>query len=272
MQGLRLGLTRMAQAAFAGTGRRLCPRRGVFLHLPKTAGTTVTGYFKARLGASWYGQAVTVSDAALERPHLMALARGARYVGGHFGAGTLAAIRDGAYAFTVLRDPVARVESAWRFFQSHRRAALRLPFDRLEDALASDHPGAVAAFDNAMVRQLSGAGPGPLPGGAAGAALVDRAEATLAGLDRVLWQDDLEAGFAAVLADLALPPPAAGGRRNVTDDPLRPGRARERALPPVPERAGLEAAVAPRIALDRALVDRWRARAAGAAGAVCRGA
>ena len=258
VRGYRLILTRLAQGAFAGEGLRRCPRRVIFMHIPKTAGSTATGYFKQRLGSSWRGQALTVSDAAGADERLCTLARGARFVGGHFGAGTLGVLRDGAYAFTVLRDPLSRLVSAWRFFQSHRRAELNLPFATLDAALASRDPGVITAFDNVILRHLAGAldRPGPLAEDPEADHLLARAQAELAGLDRVIWQDDFEAEFAAMLGDLGLPPAPAGARRNVTADPARRGRAR--ALPPVPPAETLAHIAAPWTALDDALIRRWR--------------
>src|SRR6056297_791090 len=86
---LRRHVTALAQRLHAAEGRRLCPTRVVFLHLPKTAGSSVNAYFKARLGGSWRGQALTVTDAVLSRPGMVRLAARARFVGGHFGAGAL---------------------------------------------------------------------------------------------------------------------------------------------------------------------------------------
>jgi hypothetical protein len=253
---LRRHVTAFAQRLHAAEGRRLCPTRVVFLHLPKTAGSSVNAYFKARLGGSWRGQALTVTDAALARPGMARLAAGARFVGGHFGAGALEAVGPDAFRFTVLRDPLERLASAWRFFQSHRRRELHMPFDRIEAALASDHPRVVAALDNVMARQLSGGA-----SGSGDAAVVAAAAETLRGLDRVAWQGSFDADFAEILAALGLPPAPAPLRANVTLDPDRRGRDPSRPLPPLPPRDELGEMAAPWIRLDRAVVEEWRQRA-----------
>lgn len=243
---VRRETARLMQRLGAARARRLCPRRVVFLHLPKTAGSSVNAYFKGRLGVSWMGQALTVTDAWLAEPGMRGLARGARYVGGHFGAGELEGLGP-AFRFTVLRDPLDRLASAWRFFQSHRREDLRMPFARIEDALASDHPRVLTALDNVMARQLA-------TDRSSDAAVVASARAVLAGLDAVAWQGRFDADFAAILGRLGLPPPAAPLRRNVTDDPDRRGRDPDRAPPPLPPRDELAEMAEPFLRLDRAAI------------------
>jgi len=249
--GLRRHLAPLLQTATEARARRLCPRRVVFLHIPKTAGSSVNAYFKGRLGASWYGQAITVTDALMADPAARALAGRARFVGGHFGAETLAAIRGAAFAFTVLRDPMERLVSAWRFFQSHRRAELRLPYPTLEAALASGDPRVAAAFDNVIARAL-GAGVGD-----DAQAIVARAAETLASLDHVAWQVSFDADFAAILAELGLPTPAVPIRRNVTDDPARANRKPGEALATVPPADELDEIAGAHVALDRAAIALW---------------
>ncbi|MEM6679889.1 MAG: sulfotransferase family 2 domain-containing protein [Pseudomonadota bacterium] len=250
MGPIRSRLARINQKLGARRAAALCPQRVLFLHIPKTAGTTVNAYFKARLGSSWHGQAVTLTDEA--SPTLLALAAKARFIGGHFGARTLRGLGPGLRV-TFLRDPLDRLISAWRFRQSMADPRRRLPFQRLEDALATDHPLVLTLFDNVQARQLAIAAEHdaalPLPR----ADWLDAALETLSSFAIVGHQESFEADFRRLLGRLDLPAPETIARRNVTAAREHRGEA----LAPLPDRAILERLAEPFIKIDRALLAAW---------------
>ncbi|MEL6768777.1 MAG: sulfotransferase family 2 domain-containing protein [Pseudomonadota bacterium] len=243
MTPLRRAAIRAIQPFTAARAARLCPERVIFFHIPKTAGSTVNAHFKGLLGSSWGGQALTISDSS--GPEELALARRARFVGGHYGTAQLDHLGPGLRV-TVLRDPMDRLVSAWRYQQTLKRP---LPFETLEEALASGHPRVARLFDNAQARRLaspSGTSETPRETWLSGA------KSTLSGFDVVLRQSNFDAEFGAFLRRLGLHAPANIGRANAT------GSIGQRPPPPMPDRAALASLAEPFIAIDRALLDSLR--------------
>jgi len=243
---------RMLQRIRAPVAIRRLPRRVVFLHIPKTAGTSVNDIFLRRVGKPRYGSAVVLHDRA--DPALLELARGARFVGGHFGPRIFEEIRGEAYAFTFLREPVARLISTWRYLQSQRDPDNRLPAANLGEALTSDHPDIARSLDNVMTRQL-GAGfeldeAAKIPRDE----WLDRAKACLARMDYVAFTARIDADLRAIGAALALPIPGAAPARNRTDDPARRDRAPELSVEAIDTTALPESALERFTSLDR---DLW---------------
>ncbi|MEO1773802.1 MAG: sulfotransferase family 2 domain-containing protein [Pseudomonadota bacterium] len=259
MSGLaRQILTHLCQALYASQGRRRCPQRVCFLHIQKTAGSAVNGYFKGLLGPYWQGQAVTVPDAPKVAD--LSLAKNARFVGGHYAAPSLARFRGDAYTFTFLRDPLDRMVSAWRFYQAHADPALPLPHATLEEALADGSEAVMSRFDNPMVRQLAVSASATPATALARQDWVETALTTLRSFDRVGRQESFDRDFRAILDDLGLPQPDTVARRNVTDDPERKTMGAK--PPPAPPREVLAPIAEPYIALDRQLIAAWERESA----------
>ncbi len=132
----------------------------VFLHIAKTAGTSLVQYFSQQLGA---GAVMSHGDflawsAAGELPE--AEVRRCRFVSGHFGYRQIERYLPGAYSFTFLRDPVERALSLFQFCQhsdiqekfAMARAARELG---LEAWLSSQLPEVVEVLHNQQVWQLA---------------------------------------------------------------------------------------------------------------------
>lgn len=239
-------MIRTVQPFTAARAAEWLSERVIFFHIPKTAGSTVNAHFKGLLGSSWQGQALTVSDRST--PEDIAIARRARFVGGHYGTALLSALGPGL-RITVLRDPLERLVSAWRFQQTLKAP---LPFETLEDALAADHPEVRRVLDNVQSRHLASPrldAPPPRE------EWLERAQATLSGIDVILWQWQFDDAFRRLLSNLDLPAPAQVGRANVT------GAIGRRPPPKVSVDQALKERAAPYIALDQALLAKVAGKA-----------
>ena len=134
-------------------------QRIVFLHIPKTAGSSINNYFRRRFGPGRSGRVAQVDDRNLNKDvwqEQLAAARRARFVFGHFGGAVLPEIAQDAFVFTFLRDPRERVLSAYSFFSSHQDANFRREGLSLEDFLKSEDPYLRNFLDNTQSRQLAG--------------------------------------------------------------------------------------------------------------------
>lgn len=85
----------------------------VFLHIPKTAGTTLRELARQQVGS---GRCLVVDDVSRVSYRSDSWLAGHEFVAGHFGASIFARLPPGARVFTMLRDPVARVRSQFRYF------------------------------------------------------------------------------------------------------------------------------------------------------------
>lgn len=243
---------RLAEFSRTASGSPALPRV-IFLHIPKTAGSSVNAHFKHHLGSTWSGGAVGLNAAAGIKPAALDRARRARFVFGHFGWQTLEAVRGDAFTFTVLRDPAERVVSLYRFARI-RNLAAGSGFGPLMDMARnagfaefcrSDDSRVRPFIDNAQARTLAA---GYLPeecGFDDGEGVLQAARAHLRSLDFVALTATLDRDFAALAKQAHLPPPRAGLHRNAS---------REAGPAPVSVEEA-RAILAERIALDQALYD-----------------
>lgn len=135
-------------------------RRVVFLHIAKTAGTSIVHFFQQRLPAEQvcsHGDFLGFpKEAAALREKLLQY----RFVSGHFGYNEVAPLLPDAYSFTFLRDPVDRVLSLYKFCMhadmqkqfAVARAAKELG---LEGFLGSTLPEVCEMLDNQQTWQLA---------------------------------------------------------------------------------------------------------------------
>lgn len=143
----------------------------IFLHIPRTAGTTLSTILRQQLGdgriLSLYGDDITYADivtrgACMDPEYINNL----ELVRGHITFGVHEHIPRPCAYFTFLREPVARCYSLYRYIRrdpTHwaHKETMEMSFDRFLDS------GITLETDNGMVRQLCGS-EGPLPQNAYG--------------------------------------------------------------------------------------------------------
>lgn len=96
------------------------PRRVVLLHIPKCGGSTITAHFKFNYGSQRSGRTVLLDSVlgSARDADMIARARRALFVSGHFGWNTLEAVAGDALLLTVLREPFDRLVSLYLFARS----------------------------------------------------------------------------------------------------------------------------------------------------------
>lgn len=134
----------------------------VFLHLPKTGGTTLHHHFSAHF---------TPEETCPERysnlqSYSLEELRQWRFFSGHFNADEIRRIPRPLFVVTVLRDPIERLLSNYYFWKRHRADYIELngliglqitKAGTLLDFLRSDSPHIFPTATNWMTSQLAGA-------------------------------------------------------------------------------------------------------------------
>jgi hypothetical protein len=132
---------------------------GIYLHIPRTGGTSLRLLMERNYQQD---EILPIYSGDIEHPERMlpteALERGKlRMVRGHIPYGIHAHILWArCYYFTVLRDPVDRVWSLWRYAKRHRSHHLAAELNRLGTLGAALERGVSVEFNNGMCRQISG--------------------------------------------------------------------------------------------------------------------
>lgn len=259
----------------------LCPpadpnMRLVFLHVPKTGGTSL----HAALARHFPPEAVVHVAGPADWGDALVPASGIRYIAGHTRFSAAALVPGPRRIVTVLREPAERIVSLhvfWKRHQDARSPDLREAMEKdLLGFLRSPEPRVRAAIDNAMARQLFGPAQVAADGtwfttaSAAGAParlsqqdVLDGALANLGACDEVGLMDELPAFYRRVCAAMGMAPGPDPERLNTRDSPP-PGLAP--APPAEPLTPEIRAELDRLTRLDRIVYEAARARL-GAAGA-----
>jgi len=138
----------------------------IFLHIPKTAGTSMMELLARNFAA---GEVLRITDIHRPAADLQAevedgLAANCRLISGHFPFAAVAALQDQALPFTMLRDPVSRVVSLYRFWRIQEPHCVTGPAAqfacalakslRFDAFLACEHPLIVSATRDEMCKAL----------------------------------------------------------------------------------------------------------------------
>lgn len=246
--------------------------RLVFLHVPKTGGTSL----HAALARHFRPETVAHVVGPADWGDALAPASGIRYISGHTRFSAAALVPGPRRIVTVLREPAARIVSLYVFWKRHqdpRTPDLREAMEKdLLGFLRSDEPLVRSAIDNAMARQLFGParaaadGTWFTPASAVGAAVrlpeqevLDGALANLGACDVVGLMDELPAFYRRVCAAMGMVPGPDPGRLNTRESPP-PGLAP--APPPEPLTPEILAELERLTRLDRIVYEAARARVA----------
>ncbi len=201
----------------------------LFLHIAKTAGTSIVHFFRQRLpdgAVCSHGDFLQYPAGRIQfREQLLRH----QFISGHFGFRDVADLVDDCYSFTFLRDPVERVLSFYNFCQ-HTDMQQRFPVARaardlgLEGFVTSNLPEVCEAVDNQQVWQLASMYwredrrvLARLPA----QELLAMATAHLAEFDLLGFTDSFDRDFQRILADLAIDQPVPQKRQFASREPLR---------------------------------------------------
>lgn len=241
--------------------------RVAFLHIEKSAGTSVLGVLTAQFhpGQIDPDPHRTLPPHVLHRlPAQARAARGYRLVRGHYDLPYLEALGPEFFRVIFLRDPRKRLLSLYHYWRSVTPEVLAIEDGNhaialahtlsLEAFLTCDDPILIASIDNIYTRRLIGAYEHALPPDAA-----ERAVAALARLDFVGITETIDASLAALATRLGFPVPRSAPRANVTDDIAHTDRRFRPAPRPQPGPAA-EAALTRLTRLDEIVYRAARAR------------
>ncbi len=138
--------------------RRLHEQKVVFLHIQKTAGTSVVEFFRPLYQATQFLSHGEFLNALKQNRRVDEIAKEKLFVSGHFGYAHIAHLLPEAYSFVFLRDPVARAVSLYNFCFTEgmeqfeiSKLAKSLP---VREFFNSTHPEVCQALDNHQVWQL----------------------------------------------------------------------------------------------------------------------
>jgi hypothetical protein len=204
------------------------PRRVIFLHIAKTAGTSVVHFFRSRLPPGMtcsHGDFLSFpqqSDAFAQKLEEY------RFLSGHFGYSDVATLLPGAYSFTFLRDPVDRVLSLYKFCM-HSDMQKQFPVARaardlgLEGWLSSTLPEVSEMLDNQQTWQLARnywQEDRNALGDLSQRELLQLATSHLTEFDRVGLTETFDDDFQHILSDLDIQASIPGARQFRTVDPV----------------------------------------------------
>ena len=232
----------------------LPPRRIVFLHIPKCAGSSVNALFKHAIGPSRNGSTILIDDRlnGVDFDRKIEMARSAPFVGGHFGAETLQLIRGDALTFTVLRDPFERIRSTYGHLHTRKDGnplGHKVPHMSIEEYLLSEDPEILQWTDNVVARQLCARHDRNSVVGIGTQEMISRAITNLETIDKVIFLDELAAEMTGIMREAKIHYDGEMPRENVTAQ--RAARQSTTAIAPLSDRL-LEIAL-PRVAADLAV-------------------
>jgi hypothetical protein len=187
-------------------------RTVIFVHIPKTSGTSIHKYLKDCLGAGPSGNTIRINlQKDLTQQLRGANWRKVRYVDGHFAWDLIEDLPvEDPFIFTFLREPEERLRSWCRFhdilyFQKHHDEQLSSDMaSRLDQVMTWLHNRRYWT-DNLMVRQLSGHMDACPASPSEWQHLLDNAIDNLNRIDYVGFQDSFPHDFDEIIRELGLP-------------------------------------------------------------------
>ncbi len=200
----------------------------LFLHIAKTAGTSIVHFFRQRLPAESvcsHGDFLQYPAGRIQfREQLLRH----QFISGHFGYRHIADLVGECYSFTFLRDPVDRVLSFYNFCQ-HADMQQRFPVARaarelgLEGFVSSRLPEVCEVVDNQQLWQLASMywredrqvlARLPVQ------ELLCMATEHLAEFDHIGLTTSFDADFRQILADLSIDQPVPQKRQFASREPI----------------------------------------------------
>jgi hypothetical protein len=222
-------------------------QRVIFLHIAKTAGTSLVDYLRRRLPAGSvlsHGDFLKFPGQRLE-PELV---KGYRLISGHFGYAQIAAYMAGHYSVTFLRDPMARVLSFYKFCL-HEDMQKRFPVARsaaqlsVDEFMTSTRPEIVEMLDNQQTWQLAEmywTADRQRLAHLSDTDLLELAEGHLQNFSLVGFTDTFAEDFCRVISAMGLPQPGRVPQQLRTTEPILPLQLKPETLATLKDRLGLD--------------------------------
>lgn len=208
------------------------PPQIVFLHIPKTGGTTIQGEFSKYLGSTTHGRICRFDSLYVDpAPAQIEKARTARYVGGHLDWHTAQHfMQPGAFTFSILRHPFDRFVSTYLYltnFPPHfagQEVVAHLQGMDIETFITSQDPVVRLWTNGLMTRQFGGS----FRSLEVSEDMVPRAIERLRSMTYIGFQHHLDDDLRAIASACGIPVPARVKRANVTVPDARKDKALER--------------------------------------------
>jgi hypothetical protein len=204
-------------------------QRVLFLHMAKTAGTSIVHFFQQRLPANAlcsHGDFLKFPDDGAALDSQLA---SYQFLSGHFGYNDIARLVAQTYSFTFLRDPVERVLSFYKFclhpdMQRQFRVARAARDLGVDGFMGSTLPEVVEALDNLQAWQLAGSywyDDRSSMKGLSETDLLDLATAHMASFSHVGLTETFDDDFRQILDALDIVDEIPSARQFVTQSPLQ---------------------------------------------------
>ncbi|MDE2336755.1 MAG: sulfotransferase family 2 domain-containing protein [Alphaproteobacteria bacterium] len=199
------------------------PVQTIFVHVPKTAGSSINEYFSSFVGSRHAERYVPIDgfkgdayDAGVSAEGVEAARKGL-FVTGHIDWQTVETIRQPhAFVFTVLRDPAERLLSFYHYMHhidenrqptpGEKERLKKLKLLTFGEFCTSEDPALLYMTNNFMTRQLAGRLDGTAGTSAPFPDLLGRALQNLKTLDYAGFQQTLDADFQALVKKAGFPP------------------------------------------------------------------
>jgi len=239
------------------------PRQLVFLHIAKTAGTSIVHFFRKHMPAESICSHGDFLHLAADRNQRQLLLSRYPFVSGHFGYDEVVELLPEAYTFTFLRNPVDRVLSFYQFCM-HEDMQRQFPVARaakclgLDGFIHSTAPEVVEALDNLQCWQLARSywsEDRRAYAAMSEAEVLDLADAHLQGFSHVGLTETFDADFKEILRDLGIDRKLPRGRQFVTANPIARDALACATLATLEQRVAADTELLQRIRIRRGLVS-----------------
>ncbi len=235
------------------------PQRVIFLHIAKTAGTSMVHFFRKRLPRRFvcaHGDFLNLPEGKRARMNTL---RRYRFLSGHFGYDIIAPLMSDSYSFTFLRDPVDRVLSFYKFcmhpdMQKQFLVARMARDEGIDGFISSTVPEIVEMLDNQQTWQLANTywyKDRQAMNHLSDTGLFDLAVSHLGEFSRVGLQETFDRDFAAILADLNIDQEIPEFKHYVTPEPISRESLKASTLETLQNRVALDQQLYQRVIADR---------------------
>lgn len=201
-------------------------RRAVFLHIPKTAGSSVNYYFKSNFGSGSSPRIIMLND-ILDPVDSVRFSGNESFIGGHFGWESYQHFcSENDFTFTFLRDPFERLYSNYAHWSDASRLGNKIAEDAgvkviqkmtFAEFCLSEDSEVLKYSDNLMVRQIAKTTKF-IPSDQI-ESLVSTAKTNIERLSYVAFLDTIDSDILEIAEQLQLPPPKLSPRKNVNLKP-----------------------------------------------------